>query len=172
VSLDHANHAFTRPYSGAKKLVLVRIGVMANPKEGDWCWPGNDYLCRQCGIKERQLQYILRDLEAAGEIEIRRGTGRALGQIRYLSKVDALDFGGAVECTPGVQPSASQGCSPQAPLSKGISKEMERTPFTHVKKGKPEQSRMTLLATEPGGAEDPEAKRARIREQFERSSAG
>ena len=53
---------------GSALLVLIAIADAAND-DGE-CYPGVSRLADKCRMKERNLQYIIRDLEASGELAV------------------------------------------------------------------------------------------------------
>lgn len=173
MSLEAIQHAWTRPGTGNYKLLLVKIADMADGRKAFSCYPGNAYLCRQLGLKERQLQYLLRELEAAGEIHVRKGYARSRGVITYLFKREVLPGLAVVEiaderCIPVHLQDAAQCTSevqPTAPYPESATVIKTKKGVSLFANGeRPEQSRMTLLAVE-----DAETKRVRLRGQYEDS---
>jgi hypothetical protein len=118
-----------RKVSGTHKLVLI---IIADHEGGEFgSWPSVQRIADIAGLKKRQTQNIIKDLEKMGEILVVRGDGHH-GTNRYfvVNKVinrGALRYtGGAVQCTPGVQysapehirnsgatPGSAQGVSPE-----------------------------------------------------------
>ena len=65
----------TWKHSPLSRLLLMRALADAADDEG-WSSPKVDWLAERARIKPRQAQRILRDLEAAGALEVRPGVGR------------------------------------------------------------------------------------------------
>ena len=59
----------------AAKFLLVTLANMANPKNGNSCWPGVRYLTQLTGYTERTIQNKLKLLLAAGHV-VRRFRGQ------------------------------------------------------------------------------------------------
>lgn len=59
---------------GSARLLLVVLAEQAH--EDGLTWPGIPRLARRVGTSERNVQYLLRDLEESGELIIERGAGR------------------------------------------------------------------------------------------------
>lgn len=78
MSIKHYQHVW-KNYPGKKgsnKLVFLALAEFAN--EGtDTCWPGVSMLAEMAGVSDRQVQRILRELQAEGYIEIGLQTGRS-----------------------------------------------------------------------------------------------
>lgn len=72
---DHSRH------DASRLLVMLAIANAAN--DAQVAWPGIDEIARNARIGERQTQYVLRDLEASGELYRALGGGRR-NTTRYL----------------------------------------------------------------------------------------
>jgi len=97
--------------TGMHKLVLI---IIADHEGGEFgSWPSIQRIADLAGLKRRQTQNIIKDLEKMGEILVVRQDGHH-GTNRYfvVNKVinrGALRYtGGAVQYTPGVQYSAPE----------------------------------------------------------------
>lgn len=60
---------------GSDRLVLMVLATHADDVNFEG-FPGRMLLCKEAGMEERNLVYCLKRLEAIGEIEIKRGSGR------------------------------------------------------------------------------------------------
>lgn len=56
--------------SPAHKLVMIVIADHTNDKKSGTAWPSIDTIAAYVGLKRRQVQRILRDLEASGQIRV------------------------------------------------------------------------------------------------------
>jgi hypothetical protein len=71
------------PYTGGALLVLLALADYANKDDGI-CWPRVDTLATKVRMKPRQVQNILKQLQADGAISIQRGGGRGMSNIYKL----------------------------------------------------------------------------------------
>jgi hypothetical protein len=97
--------------SGSHKLVLI---IIADHEGGDFgSWASVSRIATLAGLKRRQTQNIIHDLERMGELLVLKQDGHH-GTNRYfvVNKVinrGALQYtGGAVQCTGGVHSSAPE----------------------------------------------------------------
>ena len=105
------------PVSGGALLVLLAMADFAN--DNGICWPAIATLAEKARLHNRQVQYILRNLEASKLIMLDRGTGpngvntykvlvrgaeNAPPDVKGRGAVHAP--GGAAHCTGGVLPTA------------------------------------------------------------------
>ncbi len=77
MSLKHYKHVWSSypELKGSFKLVLLALAEFAN-EENDECWPSIARLAEMTGLKERQVQNLLRDLQTDGYISIETNHGR------------------------------------------------------------------------------------------------
>lgn len=138
--------------TGTDRMVLIVLAHHVN-EESDACFPSRETICREAGIKERNLIYCLKKLESLKEIEIERGLGRGnLTQYRLKlnrEKVQpAASFNqekGAKESMQSPAPLRNKRCNPasqkvQSVVEKGATdgsaykeielKETEKEPCT------------------------------------------
>jgi DNA-binding transcriptional MocR family regulator len=87
------------PTQGAARWVLKQLGTMAKDATG-WCWVRIGKLAEMVGVSERQVQRVLKRLEALGLIEVRRGNGA--GRVSRFLVV--LEPGGKRVTSPCGQP--------------------------------------------------------------------
>jgi DNA-binding transcriptional regulator YhcF (GntR family) len=74
---------------GTNLLMLLAIADHAN--DDGVCWPSIERLAQRARVKERQAQYIIKNLEANGAIEVQRGVGRNNTSLYFVK--------GAPDCT-------------------------------------------------------------------------
>ncbi len=114
--------------TGTHLLMLLAIADHAN--DDGICWPSIARLAQRARVKERQAQYIIKQLEESGAIEIRRGVGRNntsvyivkgatnctisdIEKVQYIARADTGK--GAVQRAEKVQSSAEKGAVAIAP---------------------------------------------------------
>lgn len=85
------------PQTGTNLLMLLAIADHAN--DDGMCWPAVERLAQKCRVKERQAQYIIRALEASGELSVEIGTGRGHPSHYHLKGALQRQEKGALECT-------------------------------------------------------------------------
>lgn len=95
--------------AGTDLLMLLAIADFAD--DSGSAYPSVNTLARKIRVKERAAQYVLRNLEQAGELRIvKKGGGRFSN--RYQILTPATSCTGATACTPpAVQPTAPQRCN-------------------------------------------------------------
>jgi len=72
--------------SPAHKLVLIVIADHTNETKSGTAWPAVETIGKYVGLKRRQVQRILRDLEESGQIEVvKRGAYKGTNRYRILS---------------------------------------------------------------------------------------
>ena len=72
--------------STAKNSALVVMLALANRADEDGlCWPGVAYIARRARLEERQVQNILRQLAASGELYIAAGGGRSNTNLYFIT---------------------------------------------------------------------------------------
>jgi hypothetical protein len=59
---------------GSQLLVMQALAWYAD--DAGYCWPSVDSLAKMCRLSERSIRYILKEIEATGELVIERGVGR------------------------------------------------------------------------------------------------
>lgn len=75
MSITCMNRVWACPtQSGTKKLLLLALADRAD--DDGFCWPGVASLAQRTGVSERQVQRMLRKLEADGEIFVKVNVGR------------------------------------------------------------------------------------------------
>jgi hypothetical protein len=60
---------------GSTRMLLLVIASHVNPDTG-WAWPSLDRLADEIARTHRQVIRLIAQLEALGELEVRRGQGR------------------------------------------------------------------------------------------------
>lgn len=77
MSIKHYKHVWTNypEVKGSHKLILLALAEFAN-EENNECWPSIARLSEMTGLKDRQVQNLLRDLEADGYVSIETNHGR------------------------------------------------------------------------------------------------
>jgi len=75
--------------SGSELLMLLAIADHANDQGK--CWPSLETLARKCRVSKRQAINIIHQLEASGELSIKRGGGRG--------NISVYTINGVAECT-------------------------------------------------------------------------
>jgi len=83
---------------GTARLVLICIASEIPLDAVSWFIP-HPTLCEAANVKERNLRYILRELEESGELKIERATGRGHSNIYQLN----LPLKGAEDCRLNVE---------------------------------------------------------------------
>jgi hypothetical protein len=72
--------------SPAHKLVLIVIADHTNETKSGTAWPAIDTIAAYVGLKRRQVQRILRELEKTGQIQVdKRGAFKGTNRYRILS---------------------------------------------------------------------------------------
>ncbi len=96
--------------SPSQKLVLIGL---ANHDGDGGCWPGIVTLCEYTDLRERQVQYILRQLASKGLVEIVRNAGGNAGmRADRRPNLYVLHLDGVQSAAPGA---TATGCSPASP---------------------------------------------------------
>lgn len=77
MSIKHYKHVWANypEVKGSHKLILLALAEFAN-EDSNECWPSIARLSEMTGLKDRQVQVLLRDLKADGYIEIETNYGR------------------------------------------------------------------------------------------------
>jgi len=77
MSIAHYKHIWSNypEIKGSQKLVLLALAEFAN-EDNNECWPSIARLSEMTGLKDRQVQNILRELKEDGYIEIEVNHGR------------------------------------------------------------------------------------------------
>lgn len=109
----------TSKATGTDRLVLMILAHHVN-EESDTCFPSRETICKEAGIKERNLIYCLKKLESLKEIEVLRGSGRGnLTQYRLNFSQERVQriapFTEKKDAMESLQPSApfeEKGCNP------------------------------------------------------------
>ena len=79
MSLEVTRWAWAQELPATAKLVLLALADFCNGRDGQGaCYPGQGRIAAMCGISDRQVRNILRDLEGRGLVETvhRPGAGR------------------------------------------------------------------------------------------------
>ncbi|QIT54104.1 helix-turn-helix domain-containing protein [Aquisalimonas sp. 2447] len=79
MSLQATRWAWAQELPATAKLVLLALAECVNGRDGQGaCYPGQGRIAAMCGISDRQVRNVLRDLEYRGLVETvhRPGTGR------------------------------------------------------------------------------------------------
>lgn len=72
--------------SAAKNSALVVMLALANRADEDGlCWPGVAYIAKRARLEERQVQNILRQLAASGELYVTSGGGRGNTNLYFIT---------------------------------------------------------------------------------------
>jgi len=90
--------------SPAHKLVLIVIADHTNETKSGTAWPSVETIAAYVGLKRRQVQRILRDLEATGQIQVwKRSAMMGANRYQILSKgVSPMTRGGVTHDTSDV----------------------------------------------------------------------
>jgi hypothetical protein len=91
-------------HSGTDLLMLLALADFSD--DGGNSYPATSTLAKKCRMHQRNATYILRDLQASGELEVRTNEGPH-GTNRYRIVLDALGVqrgAGGVQASAGVQP--------------------------------------------------------------------
>ena len=102
--------------SDSKLIILLAIADFAN--EEGIAWPGVKTLAKKARLGLRETQYVLRQLEASGELRtlIKAGPKKCnLYQVMVQPIAPCSALHHAAECTPMVQPIAPSMVQPIAP---------------------------------------------------------
>lgn len=73
--------------SAAHKLVLIVIADHTNENKSGTAWPSVETIADYVGLKRRQVQRILRDLESSGQVKVWKKNAQ-MGTNRYQILVD------------------------------------------------------------------------------------
>jgi len=65
------------PTSGNERLVLLALADACSRDDGTGCWPSAATIARKANISDRSVRRVIARLEAAGQVEVHRGRGRA-----------------------------------------------------------------------------------------------
>ncbi len=65
------------PTSGNERLVLLALADACSRDDGTGCWPSAATIARKANISDRSVRRVIARLEAAGQVEVHRGGGRA-----------------------------------------------------------------------------------------------
>jgi Helix-turn-helix domain len=90
VSWDAVGHVvrYSR-HKGGELLVLILLANHAG--SDDWsCWPSINLLAREARLTRRQVQRIVRTLEASGEITTEVGGGRGHATLYFVSRQTSM----------------------------------------------------------------------------------
>lgn len=101
----------SRQQSPAHKLVLIVIADHTNENKSGTAWPSVETIAAYVGLKRRQVQRILRDLEAIEQIKVWKKNAQ-MGTNRYqiLSEnVSPMTPHGVTHDTPNVSPTTQWG---------------------------------------------------------------
>jgi hypothetical protein len=124
--IEHSQH------KGSDLLVLLMVANHAG-SEGWECWPSVELLAQECRLSERNIQYILRRLEKAGELAVKHGGGPRGTHLYRLLEVQPIAgrkvFRGATQRQKEVQPAAPRGRNPLHPNHKEPSLEPSSISF-------------------------------------------
>jgi hypothetical protein len=96
--------------SPAHKLVLIVIADHTNENKTGTAWPAVDTIAAYVGLKRRQVQRILRELEATGQLKVWKKNAQ-MGTNRYqidLLNVSPMTPHGVTHDTPNVSFMTSQ----------------------------------------------------------------
>lgn len=107
------------PHRNGHRMVLVAIAHHAHD-DGTGAWPCLATLAKESGLSIRQVQRAIADLEEAGALAVKRGTGRRASRYTVLGiQPSLLDEGvenavenraeAAAHVTPGVTSATSRG---------------------------------------------------------------
>ena len=77
----------SRQHSAAHKLVLIVIADHTNENKSGTAWPSIETIADYVGLKRRQVQRILRDLESSGQVKVWKKNAQ-MGTNRYQIVVD------------------------------------------------------------------------------------
>jgi DNA-binding transcriptional regulator YhcF (GntR family) len=97
--------------SAAHKLVLIVIADHTNENKSGTAWPSVETIADYVGLKRRQVQRILRDLESSGQVKVWKKNAQ-MGTNRYqilVSNVSPMTPQRVTHDTPNVSPMTRGG---------------------------------------------------------------
>ncbi len=91
MSIKHYKHVWSNypEVKGSHKLVLLALAEFAN-EESNECWPSIARLSEMTGLKDRQVQNLLRELKTDGYIEIETNYGRNSTNVYKLTMTEKV----------------------------------------------------------------------------------
>ena len=96
--------------TGGELLVMLAISDFANDK--GFAWPSVETLARKARLSERQVQFLIRKLEAAHFLQIQPNAGQnGSNMYRVVTGVQFPHPEGVKFPHPGVKPTSPGGCS-------------------------------------------------------------
>jgi hypothetical protein len=107
---------------GSALLLLLAVADHAHD-DGSGAWPSVATLARKCRLDRRQIQRLLRRLEASGELLLEQSPGRThlmtvlIGGDKMTPPAETGAHGGGVDVAPGMTRMTPQGGVADAPLA-------------------------------------------------------
>ena len=96
------------PMAPIDKLVLLKLADCAS-EDGSGAWPAVKTIAKHCGIHERTVQRSLRELEAAGYIEVQRPSNGTLPNVYRVRCGDYSPPAAIRHPSPGTPPPPEGG---------------------------------------------------------------